>query len=139
MLRKFGRQNDRSPEAGCKLFKPRRQVYGRAYAGKIQPVITANIAVEHFAEMERQTKAHATHIAESGGCLDGIDVVLCLACRGERAIAHFASVRRAPGQRKDRQQSVGTYNLCLRWTLNGSLSSYAIFLRMANDGVGWLV
>ena len=53
MLREFSGQNDRSSQAGRELLEPRREVYGRADAGEIQPVTAADIAVEHLAEMQR--------------------------------------------------------------------------------------
>ena len=41
------------PRLAASFSKPRREVYGRADAGEIQPVTAADIAVEHLAEMQR--------------------------------------------------------------------------------------
>src|ERR1035437_10299944 len=106
MWREFGGQNDRSPKAGGELFEPRCEVHRRADAGEIQPVTAADIAVEHFAKMERQTKAYAVCKADIGRRFDGVDVDLCFARRSERAITDLAYIRRSFGQGEDRQQSV---------------------------------
>ena len=53
--------------------------------------------------MERQTKAQAMRIGER---VDGIDVGLRLARRGEGATASLARVRHAFSEREDREQSV---------------------------------
>ena len=103
MLREIGGQNDRSPKASCQLFEPRRKIHGGADACEIEPITAANIAVEHFADMKRQTKAYSVRI---GKRVDGINVDLGFARGGERAEAGLACIRHAFSEGEDRQQPV---------------------------------
>jgi hypothetical protein len=64
LLSEIGGQNNRSPKARCQLFESRREVHGWADAREIQPITAANVAVEHFADMKRQTKAHSMRIGK---------------------------------------------------------------------------
>ena len=57
------RSEDGSAQAAGKFLKPRRQVYRRADASEIQPIAAADIAEQHVADMQRQTKAQAAAIA----------------------------------------------------------------------------
>ena len=57
------RSEDGSTQAAGKFLKPRGQVYRRADASEIQPVAAADIAEQHVADMQRQTKAKAAAIA----------------------------------------------------------------------------
>src|SRR4029078_1236560 len=56
------RSEDGPAQAAGKFLKPRRQVDRRAYAGEIQPVSAPDIAEEHVADMQRQTKAQAAAV-----------------------------------------------------------------------------
>jgi len=53
-------------QAAGELLEPRRQIYRGADAGKVQPVAAADIAVEHVAQMKRQSKAHRGAVAACG-------------------------------------------------------------------------
>src|SRR5262245_62174464 len=97
------RSEDGSAQAAGKFLKPRRQVYRRADASEIQPVAAADIAEQHVADMQRQTKAQAAAIAvartQRGNLIARRSTGLQCGGADRREIALGAD-------RKDRQQSV---------------------------------
>jgi len=97
------RSEDGSAQAAGKFLKPRRQVYRRADASEIQPVAAADIAEQHVADMQRQTKAQAAAIAvartQCGNLIARRSAGFQCGGADRREIALGAD-------RKDRQQSV---------------------------------
>src|SRR5215469_6136777 len=102
----FTRGEYRIPGFTGQLFKPRRQVDGRADTGEIESVAAADIAVQHLADMQREAKARATADPDPDkgvGCGNlRLDFVGCL----QRLSARVREVGRLAGDRKDRQHPV---------------------------------
>src|SRR5215467_10585537 len=63
MIDEIFRSENGAAEPAGQLLQPGRQVYRRPDASEIQPVAAADIAEQHVADMQRQTKARAAAIA----------------------------------------------------------------------------
>ena len=95
--------NDTPAEGRRELLEARREVHRRADAGEIQPVAAADIAVEHLAQMQRQTEADAPR---SPAALERLDVCAALRAPRRARVRRPRRRRRRPVAGKDRQQPV---------------------------------
>ena len=97
-------EQHRATERPAQAFQPADQVDGGADGGEIQPVGGADVAPQHFADMQRRAKRQRRQASRTTGAIE----VVHAGARGgdcaQRRIACGGSV--ALADRKDRQHAV---------------------------------
>jgi hypothetical protein len=104
-LRESARGDDGAVEAGGDLFQPGCEIHRRIDAGEIQPITAADVAVQHLADMERQTEAEAFDGMIAIGMSQGFEIGPAFPRCVENAAADPRGVA-AVGDREYRQKSV---------------------------------
>src|SRR5207302_182363 len=91
MACEFVTGDDDSAQFGSKFLQPGRQIYRGTNAGEIQPVAAANVAVQHFPNVERQSKTHGTYLG-SRRLIDRSDISTRLVCGSQCASTNLSRV-----------------------------------------------
>jgi hypothetical protein len=81
-----------SAQFASKFLQPGRQIYCRTNAGEIQPVAAANVAVQHFPYVERQSKTHDTYLG-SDRLIERSDISTRLICGSQCAFTNLSRAR----------------------------------------------
>src|ERR1700720_2860357 len=92
-------------EPAGNLFQPGRQIDGGTDAGEVEPVATADIAVQNFSDMQRDPETKALD-GFTNREVHGFDIGAGLAGGGQDVAANFLRIAWLLRDRKYRQQAV---------------------------------